>query len=123
KTHILVDEVTRLEELLNDLLDMARPRSLDLQAHNLDAVIDHALLLADADIKGCRVAVEKNLAEIPPFLMDRSRLLQALLNITRNGAQAMPDGGTLYIATRLAQRRADGPCFVEIEVRDTGVGM
>src|SRR5690606_32307328 len=50
KTGIIVGEVARLEELLDDLVDMARPRELDLQPHSVNSIVEHALLLAEADI-------------------------------------------------------------------------
>ena len=140
KVRIIVDEVSRLEELLTDLLDMARPRQLSLEAHNINEVVSHALLLADADIKAAGVTLKKMLApEMPSLLMDRSRLLQAVLNIVRNGAQAMADksggashneGGastsagepsTMTVATRLDWQRE--PPMIEITVQDEGVGI
>ncbi|HVF11217.1 MAG TPA: ATP-binding protein [Abditibacteriaceae bacterium] len=127
KTSIIIEEVARLEELLADLLDMARPRQLDLQAHVINDITDRALLLADADIKAQGVLVEKYYdPDLPPALVDRSRLLQALLNTVRNGAQAMPEGGTLTITTRVraAANASDNSAeMVEIEIKDTGVGI
>ncbi|MDQ3813147.1 MAG: GAF domain-containing protein, partial [Armatimonadota bacterium] len=61
KTGIVVDEVARLEELLTDLLDMTRPSRLDLQPHNINEIVEHALLLAEADIKGTGVVIVKQL--------------------------------------------------------------
>ena len=120
KTGIIVDEVARLEELLNDLVDMARPRARDLQAHSINALVAHAILLADSDIQAHKVQVEKNFDEaLPPILMDRSRVLQAILNIVRNGAQAMAEGGVLRIATR----RSEGGQWMQIEIHDEGSGI
>jgi nitrogen-specific signal transduction histidine kinase len=54
------------------------------------------------DIKASGVEVKRELAHDMPLLMvDRRRLLQALLNTIRNGAQAMPEGGVLDVATRV----------------------
>ncbi len=122
KTGIIVEEVERLEELLTDLLDMARPRELDLQPHSINDIVEHALLLAGADIAAAGVDVKKELTpDLPNILVDRRRLLQALLNTMRNGAQAMPDGGLMFIATRIAEKNEKS--VIEIEVRDTGVGI
>ncbi|MBV9471130.1 MAG: PAS domain S-box protein, partial [Abitibacteriaceae bacterium] len=91
KTEVIVGEVTRLEELLTDLLDMTRPRGLDLHPHSINEIVEHALLLAEADFKAAGVTVEKHLdPNLLPMMVDRSRLLQALLNTIRNGAQSMP---------------------------------
>ncbi len=124
KTGIIVEEVERLEELLSDLLDMARPRQLDLQPHNINDIVEHALLLAEADVKAAGVEVKRELApDLPLIVVDRRRLLQALLNTMRNGAQAMPKGGMLFVATRISQRSEKSAPILEIEIRDTGVGI
>ncbi|HEX8235389.1 MAG TPA: ATP-binding protein [Abditibacteriaceae bacterium] len=123
KVEVIVDEVSRLEELLSDLLDMARPRQLDLQPHAINEIVEHALLLANADIKASGVEVKRELAhDVPLLLVDRRRLLQALLNTMRNGAQAMPEGGVLCVATRV-HRVEDNVCWLEIEVKDSGLGI
>ncbi|MBW3634884.1 MAG: GAF domain-containing protein [Armatimonadetes bacterium] len=124
KVRVVVAEVERLEELLTDLLDMARPRALDLQAQPINEIVEHALLLADADIRTCHVEVEKALgADLPLVPVDRGRLLQALLNTIRNGAQAMPDGGAMHIATRISRRAVGAVSLLEIEIKDSGVGI
>ncbi|HEX8551669.1 MAG TPA: ATP-binding protein [Abditibacteriaceae bacterium] len=127
KISIITEEVSRLEDLLSDLLDMARPRELDLKPHSVNEIVEHALLLAESDIAVAGVQLEKHLApDIPIALLDRRRLLQALLNTMRNGAQSMSPGGVLTIATRLKSSvKTDGKTkkIIEIEVRDTGAGI
>lgn len=123
KSGIIVEEVERLEELLGDMLDMARSSQLEYSPQDINAVVEHALLLADADIKASGAQVQQSLDDALPLLMvDRRRLLQALLNTMRNAAQAMPDGGTLTIATRLCDQNSETVNF-EIEIKDTGQGI
>jgi hypothetical protein len=124
KTTVVVNEIARLEELLTDLLDMARPRPLNILPNSLNEMLDHALLLADSEIKASGATVVRELQpDMPLVPCDRGRLLQALLNTIRNGVQAMPDGGTLKVATRVAQRGPTAPAFAEIEISDTGHGI
>ncbi len=124
KTGVIVAEVARLEELLTDLLDMARPRPLQLQAESLNEIVDHALLLADADLRASRATVERDYAsDLPLVMADRSRLLQALLNTIRNGAQAMPDGGLIRVSTRFLPAEEHAPDTVQVRVQDSGVGI
>ena len=126
KIGVIVDEVARLEELLNDLLDMARMRPLNLQAQSINALVEHALLLAEADIKGNKVEVVLQLGAVPPILVDRGRLLQALLNTIRNGAQAMSEGGTLTVTTRVGtqvEESGEAVSRLFIEIADTGTGI
>jgi len=120
KSGIIVDEVERLEDLLNDLLEMAKPRTLDLQSQSINAIVEHALLLAESEITAHLVQVEKTLDKtLPSILCDRARVLQAVLNIIRNGAQAMPDGGTLRVQTK----RSENGEYLQVIVQDSGMGI
>ncbi|RYX85199.1 PAS domain-containing protein [bacterium] len=119
KTGVIVAEVSRLEDLLTDLLDMARPRPLKLKPESLNEIADHSLLLAESDIRTFGAVVERDFAsDLPLADLDRSRLLQALLNTIRNGVQAMPDGGVIRIITRQPDANS-----VEIQIKDSGVGI
>ena len=129
KARVIVSEVARLEELLTDLLDMARARPLQRQSESINEITEHAILLAEADIRAYNVHVEREFApELPLIYVDRARLLQAFLNTIRNGAQAMTDGGLMRIVTRLTvendEASAEKPReFIEIEITDSGSGI
>ena len=132
KAGIIVEEVNRLESLLTDVLGMAKARPLNLEAQQVNEIIDRALLLAEADIRASNVEVVKQFGEIPLTLVDRSRLLQALLNLIRNGAQSMSEktDGKLYLCTRLSSppesvltAQPETPLRIDIEVRDEGRGI
>lgn len=133
KAGIITDEVKRLEELLTDVLGMSRARPLNLEPNQINEIIERALMLAEADIKANNVRVDRQLdGDLPITLVDRNRLLQALLNIIRNGAQAMSGKGegVLRIATRLTRpsedvllAHPDTPAMVDIEIRDEGKGI
>lgn len=116
---VIVEETERLEELLDDLLEMASPGKIELKPQHLSEVVDQALLLANADIIALKVGVERNYdPSIPEVLLDRARLLQALLNIVRNGAQSMPDGGVLHVSTAMINST-----MAQIRIRDQGKGI
>ncbi len=76
-----------------------------------------------------KVGVQKHLIEIkntfhPEALMvriDRNKLVQVILNLLQNAAQAMPDGGVIQLKTK-KQTVADRT-FIEISVKDEGVGI
>ncbi len=133
KARVIVSEVARLEELLTDLLDMARTRPLQRVPESINEIVEHSLLLAEADIRSYNVTIVRAFApDLPLICVDRARLLQALLNTIRNGAQAMTDGGTLHIATRLVEQTDENPDaanadsvreWIEIEIADSGTGI
>jgi hypothetical protein len=132
KAGIIVEEVNRLESLLTDVLGMAKARPLNLEAQQVNEIVERALLLAEGDIRANHVEVVKQFSDLPLALVDRNRLLQAMLNLIRNGAQSMSDkpDGKLHLATRLcpppdsvAAAHPETPSLIEIEVRDEGRGI
>ena len=126
KARVIVSEVARLEELLTDLLDMARARPLQLKLESINEIVEHSILLAEADIRSYNVQVEHEFApDLPMICVDRARLLQAFLNTIRNGAQSMTEGGVMRVATRIVKEfEGDEPReMVEIEISDSGCGI
>ena len=116
----------RAAELTRQLLSLGRrevraPRPTDVQAL-IDETVQVLSRLLPEDIA---VRVQHGTHELA--LVDASQLQQVLLNLALNARDAMPDGGTLELATRLcaAHEIADLPAIahVEICVRDTGIGM
>ncbi|MCD8350961.1 MAG: ATP-binding protein [Planctomycetaceae bacterium] len=116
----LVSEVNRLNRVVSELLEFARPRDMKTAPVDVAEIIDGALRLASSDAEAKRIAVVRDYEDgIPPAPVNRERLTQALLNLFLNGIQAMDSGGTLRVGLR---RRPDGD-GIAIVVADTGKGM
>lgn len=119
---IIASEVLRLEELLNDLLDLSRPRRVTMVPANLHDSLDRACVLAGNDLQSAKITLKKEYDNsLPRISQNASALLRAWLNIARNAAQAMPDGGTLSIATS-RESTDKGDCAV-VRFSDTGRGI
>jgi diguanylate cyclase (GGDEF)-like protein/PAS domain S-box-containing protein len=116
---IIADEVARLEQLLTDMLDMARPPILKLRPENLHEILDRAWLLSDgAPVQNGLIIIRKHYdPQLPPVEADAAGLLRAFLNVTRNAVQMMPAGGTVTITTRHNEEEA------EVVIADTGPGI
>ena len=121
----------RAATLTQQLLAFSRRQVLQPRPLNVGGVIENLrpmlgrLLREDIEV---RTALPNSL---PPVMVDPVQLEQVLLNLAINGADAMPDGGTLSIAAgqsfvdaESAERHgmAEGP-YVTVAVSDTGVGM
>ncbi|WP_395853861.1 ATP-binding protein [Cystobacter fuscus] len=120
--HLLVgivsEEAHRLNRLVDDLLDFARPAQPQPQPIPLAHLLEEAVNAASP--AQAHVQVEWALApDVPPIPVDERMMRQAFLNLALNAVQAMPQGGTLRVCAR---RRAEGPGAI-VEFTDTGPGI
>jgi two-component system sensor histidine kinase HydH len=117
---IMIEEVERLDRVVQELLDFAKPVTPDRKPSALNAIVDEALGLISDDAAFRRISIEKRLAGgLPDALVDPFQIRQALLNVFLNGIEAMGEGGVLSIETGVA----DQPGTVSVGVADTGEGM
>ena len=115
----MIDEVERLDRVVSELLDFARPGSFDTVQADLAEIIGRALRLAEADIKAKGIAVVQEVEPgLPPVKISPERLTQALLNLFLNAVQAMDHGGTLRVSARTLPND-----MFSITVADTGPGI
>ena len=124
---IIIEEVNRLNKIVSQFLDYARPyRGEQRQLEVADVLRKTlALITKEAEEHG-RVEIAAEFSDrMPPVRADAEQLLQVFLNLSLNAVQAMPHGGKLWIATALrrATRRGAAAAFLEIRFRDTGVGI
>ena len=116
--HDLKSETNRLRFLLRDLRSLARPQYLDLQPLSLTDLVTDVIDLEKALYDEQGIRVEQNFAvELPAVPADRERLKQVILNVCKNAAEAMPEGGTLGIR---AYQTGDQVC---VDIHDTGEGI
>jgi PAS domain S-box-containing protein len=114
----IVDQVRRVTDLLQTLLNIARPRRAEHEAIVVAEVLDHSVDFFREKLKGRGIVVERDYAVRPTVVADRDRLEQVFLNLIVNAADAMPNGGTLSV--RIDQPSAE---LVEIAIEDTGIGI
>ncbi len=121
-------QVDRISQIVNEFLTVARPPKLNRVPCDMRDVLERALELAEPRLLECGVQVHRDYAaELPPAELDAEALERALSNLILNAADAMPEGGDLYLSavTRGVGGSAPGDCAgeIEVQVRDTGAGM
>ena len=105
-------------DFIRRLLTFARAEPTKKEPLDLHGVIGDVLALVEARWARQNVTVERDLSEATAFVdATRSELQQVLMNLLANAVQAMPEGGTVTVATRVEEGR------VRVIVADTGVGM
>lgn len=123
---IMIEEVERLDRVVQELLDFAKPVQPDRSPTDPNSLVDEAMALVSEDAGFRNVSITRRLADgLPRVLVDQFQIRQVLLNILLNAIEAMGGGGTLTIETSLAADREESPAggFVSISVTDTGPGL
>jgi two-component system sensor histidine kinase HydH len=116
---VMVREVDRLNRVISELIEFARPSDLKRRPVRLSDLAGHAARLTRADATARGVTIDLSGAtEGPEVVADPDRLTQALLNLCLNAIQAMDAGGVMGINVGMAP---DGRAV--IEVSDTGGGI
>jgi signal transduction histidine kinase len=115
---ILEEEASRMNEIVGDLLDFARPVSAALRPERIEPIVTEAIDAATADATG-PIHVDRQVdSDLPPVPVDVRLLRQAILNVAINAVQALgPRGGTITL--RMHHDRG----AVRIEIEDTGPGI
>ncbi|BBO86214.1 hypothetical protein DSCO28_67800 [Desulfosarcina ovata subsp. sediminis] len=119
---ISVQEVKRLERILQELLDFAKPLDLHPQPEDIQVLMYHCTELLDEKFKqkSIRVRFEQDVA-MPKVPLDAQRFQQAVMNLLFNAIDASPEGGTVRIAVGIAWR--NGQRYAAIRICDEGPGI
>ncbi len=117
-TGIILKEIRRVNQIIEQFLTLSRPFQLNLRECSLRDLLAHLATLFREEVSSQKMRLE---AEIDPALpavqIDEEKLTQALINIMKNGIQAMEQGGVLRVETRASRDH------VEIKISDTGTGI
>ena len=118
----VLQQVQRLDKTVNDLLFFGKPSMPELACIDINDVLDKTLKFASQHRGLLNIEKRLELAPaLPTVYADSKQMQQVFLNIILNAFQAMANGGTLTIATRMISRQ-ERP-FVRIDVADTGPGI
>ena len=121
-------QIYKLERLVKDLLNYAKPVPTNYLATDMNQLVDKVIIFFTMQ-RGTpeNVKIEKSFfSPLPKVMVDPNSMEQAFLNIILNAQKAMPGGGTFTISTHaLPGRRDDGKEIQEVQIifGDTGIGI
>jgi len=118
---IIVSEVARLENVLTNVLTYSKETKLNLEEHDINAILDKVLNLYVDKIRENSIVFKKSFTAHPRLLLDKDQLIGAIGNFVNNAIDAMPEGGTLTIATH--EEILKDSRFLKISIKDTGTGI
>jgi two-component system sensor histidine kinase HydH len=115
---VMVHEVDRLNRVIVNLLDFARPKDPVLRHMRPREMVDHAvdLLRRDAEARGVTMKAD---GDVPPQWFDPDQMTQALLNLLLNSLEAASEGGEVRVNVKATPEDAAWL----LEVSDTGPGI
>lgn len=115
---LLSKESGRLEHLLTNLLNFARPRSPDYHSVDIREPLASLMRLVSPTAGQCGIQLRANIpSRLPSLECDPEQLKQVVLNLVLNAVQAMPDGGEIILVAHPIGSR------MLIQVRDQGSGV
>jgi two-component system sensor histidine kinase HydH len=118
-TQTMLDEIKRLNQIINQFLSLAKTHKLNLATTDLRELLEDILQLVRIEAEEKGVALKQKLADLPEVEIDREEMKKAILNIILNAVQATRAGGEVSLSAS-----QDGTSKeVIIEIKDTGEGI
>jgi len=114
----IIEQIDRISNIMQALLDLARPRAPLRDDVALADVVETAVSFLEEKLRRRGIEVGRDFADLPPVQGDAEKLQQLFLNLLLNAIDAMPEGGRLELKLL---RTPEG--LVEAIVEDDGAGI
>ncbi|MDR1626950.1 MAG: PAS domain-containing sensor histidine kinase, partial [Spirochaetia bacterium] len=116
--NVVSEEVERLNKIVVDFLFAVRPMNIKPEKTDLNTLMHEILDFVRAELAAGGIELEEKFTRhLPRVFIDSKALRQAVLNIIKNAMAAMPEGGTLTVATGKKDE------CVRLVISDTGIGI
>ncbi|WP_371372977.1 ATP-binding protein [Sporomusa aerivorans] len=96
---LMIDELDRANSIITDFLSLAKNKTMNFKDSDLNTIIRDVIPMLEADALRFKCEIKLALGKIPLLSLDINSLRQLILNIVRNGIEAMPEGGKVEIST------------------------
>ena len=116
---IMLPELDRINEIVSELLMVAKPESRNFRQNDLRSMVKEVLTLMtpQANLTNTRIYLSGMDQEIPFIQCDRNQIKQVFVNILGNSIEAMPNGGTIRISIEKSEDT------VQVKISDEGRGI
>ncbi|MDH4152246.1 MAG: ATP-binding protein [Nitrospira sp.] len=123
-SRIVLEDVHRIERLIQEILDYARYMEPQMTDEDLNEIVMSCLYFIQVKADRQGIKIEKQLApELPRGMLDRQQIKQVLLNLLLNALDAIGEGpGSLRVRTHQVLK-PEGTLFMQVDIEDTGHGI
>ncbi len=118
--NLMIQELDRANSIITEFLSMARDRPVNYKMLNLTKIVNTMAPLINADAISSDKLIKLDLQEVPDLLLDEKEIRQLLLNLARNGLDAMESKGSLTIRTFM---NSDAEVVLSIEDQGCGIAL
>jgi signal transduction histidine kinase len=120
---VILKEAKRLDRIVNQIVEYARPRELAPASFSLSDVIGEVVKTLDVQLRAKHLAIEVTLSPMVGALhADRDQIKQVLLNVIHNAIDASPVNAPAIVVSALELSRQDRPGIM-VQVKDGGAGI
>ncbi|HLP76069.1 MAG TPA: ATP-binding protein [Candidatus Paceibacterota bacterium] len=124
-------EISRIDSIVSQMLRFSAPAQPTFSTVQLHKLLDHSLRLVQQGSNNKRISFQSDFkAAVDVLSGDDHQLEQAFVNVLFNAVDAMPDEGSITVATDMVPdgsrdqlREGEAPQFVRIKISDTGIGI
>ncbi|MGC2063926.1 MAG: PAS domain S-box protein [Thermodesulfovibrionales bacterium] len=114
---IIVKEVSRLEQILREILGFVKEVRLSREPVSLNSIVDDIIMVMASDIEDRGIRIARDYTPGVEVFVDLNRVKEAIMNIMTNAIQSLPGAGEISLKTFVRD------AFAVLEVRDTGRGI
>jgi signal transduction histidine kinase len=123
KFQFISDEIGRLESIVRNFLEFARPPRLKTGTHRIEGLVDKTLDLLRPRLQAKRISVDWTpRGELPSVTADPDQFRQVLINLLDNAAEVTPESGRISM-TAAVEQDGDGRPMAVLRLADAGSGM
>ncbi len=114
---LMLEELDRVNAIITEFLSLAKDKPVEKKIRSLNHKIRTIFPLLRADAMKQGKNIEMELADLPYITIDENEIKQLILNLVRNGLEAMPPGGQLTIKTF----QSNGEAVLAVQDQGTGI--
>src|SRR3989338_4712065 len=121
---IIDEEINRLEGIIKNFLDFARPPELKMEICDMSKILGSVINLVKSKAESSNIRIENKIEEpLPEIQIDKEQIRQVFLNIMLNAIEAMPKGGIVELTADVDRNDKKSNGKLKIQIKDTGQGI
>jgi two-component system NtrC family sensor kinase len=118
--NMIAEETSRCSDIVKGLLEFARQNPPQKSYVDINEIVNIVIGILEKQVTLKKIKIIKKMkTDLPLIEVDASKIKQVFWNLIINATEAMPEGGTLTISSRLSESGQ----FIAIEFTDTGIGI